>query len=311
VLANDVEPTAGQTLTAALVTDASHGKVTLSANGSFTYVPQGIWRGTDQFTYRAIGGGGMADTSTVVLRVLDPNSGVFFAPPKAADWKIYGGWGKLAVTDAVGGLGIGNPQWGPSSIWVVGTGVATMVSGVEGTVSVLVKNDPGSPWASLKFHLAKSASLGAYGPADSADNTVDLVAQPGGSDGFVEYRGTFKATAGEYLPSLELLWKDTDGNGPNFDHLSIVRDLELFPTTEFPSSVRKAVEVGFCQRVRGGLRISAPGEIVLEARDIGGRLVSRRVGTGVLDWTSPSRGILYVRVRAGGREERFAVPGAR
>jgi hypothetical protein len=91
----------------------------------------------------------------------------------------------------------------------------------------------------------------------------------------------------------------------------VVRDLEIFPTSTFPSSVRKAVEVGFCQRIRSGVRVAAPGEIVLEARDIGGRLVSRRIGRDVLEWTSPSRGILYVRVRAGGREERFAVPGAR
>jgi hypothetical protein len=196
-------------------------------------------------------------------------------------------------------------------VWVVGTGVPVSLSAGEQTVSVLVRNDPGSPWAVVKFHLAQSTSMGAYGPGDSTTNTVVLKAQPGGTGDFVEYRGTIAATAGEVLPSLQFVWMDTDGNGPNFDHLSVVRDLEIFPTASFPSAVRRIADVGFCQRAGNGVRIVAPGEITLEAREIGGRLVSHRVGRDVLEWTSPSRGLLYVRVRAGGREERFVVPGAR
>ncbi|MBK9576197.1 MAG: cadherin-like domain-containing protein [Fibrobacterota bacterium] len=298
VLANDVDPTPGQTLAATLVTDASHGKVTLSANGSFSYTPQGTWTGTDQFTYRALGGAGMADTSTVVLRVLDPAKGIFFAPPMAADWKIYGGWGKLAITDAAGGLGIGNPQWGPTSIWAVGTGVATTISGAEQTVSILVKNDPGSPWASVKFHLAKASSLGSYGPADSATNTVELLAQPGRTDGYVEYRGTLTATAGEYLPSLELIWKDSDGNGPNVDHLSLVRDLEIFPTADFSGRLPVAGTNLTAWEVDGKtLRIHSRGPVSLVVTDLSGRRVASLAGTDELRWTLPvNRGVLVAKI---------------
>jgi hypothetical protein len=312
VLSNDWEPTEGQKLSASLVQGAAHGTATLAADGSFRYVPEAGWTGTDRFVYAAIGGGGMADTASVVVRVVDTAKGKVLAPPRAADWKIYGGWGKLSVSDVSEGLAVGNPQWGPSTVWVVGTGIPTTLPAGEQTVSVLVENDPGSPWASLAFHPAQAVSMGAYGPGDSAANTVELEAQAGTVAGFVEYRGTLAATvAGEFLPSLRFVWKDTDGNGPNFDHRSVVRDLEIFPTALFPSSVRGVSEVGFCQRRGNGVRVAASGEIVLEARDVGGRLVSRRIGRDALEWTSPSRGLLYVRVRAAGREERFAMPGVR
>ena len=56
VLANDANPT-GQALTAVLVTGPSKGSLTLNPDGSFTYVPNENFTGTDTFTYEdAIGG---------------------------------------------------------------------------------------------------------------------------------------------------------------------------------------------------------------------------------------------------------------
>lgn len=311
ILSNDWEPTKGQTMSTTMVQGAANGVVTVSVDGSIKYVPAAGWVGTDKFVYAVTGGGGMADTATVVVRVVDPTKGKVLAPPRATDWKIYGGWGKLSLSDAPQGLGVGNPQWGPSSLWIVGTGVPTTLAAGEHTVSVLVRNDPGSPWASVKFHLAQAASLGAYGPADSMTHLVEMKEQPGMVGEYAEYRGTIAAPGGEFLPSLQFVWKDADGNGPNFDHLSVVRDLEIFPTAQFPSAVRKPAADGICQRIGSGLRVASPGDIALEARDVGGRIVARHTGRDVLEWTSPSRGILFVRVRAGGREERFAVPGTR
>lgn len=51
VLANDFYAVEG---TAALVTPAAHGTVTLTANGTFTYQPQGGYTGPDSFTYRIL-----------------------------------------------------------------------------------------------------------------------------------------------------------------------------------------------------------------------------------------------------------------
>ncbi|PIS37144.1 MAG: hypothetical protein COT35_07525, partial [Nitrospirae bacterium CG08_land_8_20_14_0_20_52_24] len=52
VLINDSD-VEGDPLTAVLVNGVTHGTLTLSANGSFIYVPNSNWNGTDSFTYKA------------------------------------------------------------------------------------------------------------------------------------------------------------------------------------------------------------------------------------------------------------------
>jgi len=52
VLQNDCSP-CGHNLKAMLVCGAKHGKLTLNKNGNFCYTPDGKWKGTDSFTYRA------------------------------------------------------------------------------------------------------------------------------------------------------------------------------------------------------------------------------------------------------------------
>ncbi|HLX60884.1 MAG TPA: MBG domain-containing protein [Planctomycetota bacterium] len=53
VLANDIEYNSG-TMTAVRDTDVSHGTVTLSANGAFTYTPTVGYTGPDSFTYHVV-----------------------------------------------------------------------------------------------------------------------------------------------------------------------------------------------------------------------------------------------------------------
>ena len=55
VLGNDSDPD-GDPLSAVLVSEPSHGTLTLNANGSFTYTPAANHNGTDAFTYRASDG---------------------------------------------------------------------------------------------------------------------------------------------------------------------------------------------------------------------------------------------------------------
>jgi M6 family metalloprotease-like protein len=62
----DVEATA---LTAVLVTDPSHGTLTLNADGSFTYTPESDWSGTDSFTYNANDGAADSNIATVTIGV--------------------------------------------------------------------------------------------------------------------------------------------------------------------------------------------------------------------------------------------------
>lgn len=70
VLANDSAP-AGKTLTAAVVSNPSHGTLTLSADGGFTYVNDGSSAPSDSFTYRASDGPDASAPATVTIAITD------------------------------------------------------------------------------------------------------------------------------------------------------------------------------------------------------------------------------------------------
>jgi hypothetical protein len=75
VLANDLDPDGGP-LQAQILTNPSHGLVTLALNGSFEYVPNPNFAGTDEFTYRVFDSNGNpsepATASLTVNPVNDP-----------------------------------------------------------------------------------------------------------------------------------------------------------------------------------------------------------------------------------------------
>ncbi len=68
VLLNDSDPNF-HTLTAHLVSGASHGTVSLNTNGAFTYTPNSNYNGTDSFSYRANNGTLNSNTAVVSLTV--------------------------------------------------------------------------------------------------------------------------------------------------------------------------------------------------------------------------------------------------
>lgn len=80
VLSNDTDVD-GDTLTATLLTQPTHGTLSFNVNGSFTYTPTSGFFGTDTFTYRANDGIASSNTATVTITVnpLSP------APITAAD----------------------------------------------------------------------------------------------------------------------------------------------------------------------------------------------------------------------------------
>lgn len=68
VLKNDIDPE-GTTLTAILVTNPSHGSLTLNANGTFTYIPTTGFTGSDAFGYKPNDGTSNGITVTVSINV--------------------------------------------------------------------------------------------------------------------------------------------------------------------------------------------------------------------------------------------------
>jgi hypothetical protein len=83
VLANDGDPD-GNPITAVKTSDPAHGTVALAADGTFTYTPQGAFKGTDSFTYRdrdsAPVNGAPLDSAPVTVSISVGNT-----PPTAAD----------------------------------------------------------------------------------------------------------------------------------------------------------------------------------------------------------------------------------
>src|SRR5439155_18327734 len=72
VLANDTDVD-GDSLTAALVTNVTHGSLTLNAGGSFSYAPTAGYSGPDSFTYRANDGTANSNIATASLTVTPVN----------------------------------------------------------------------------------------------------------------------------------------------------------------------------------------------------------------------------------------------
>jgi VCBS repeat-containing protein len=70
VLENDSDPE-NDPITAMLVEDVQHGKLKLNANGSFTYVPDENYSGSDQFTY-SVSDGSKSSPAVVVTLTITP-----------------------------------------------------------------------------------------------------------------------------------------------------------------------------------------------------------------------------------------------
>src|SRR5439155_12467196 len=68
VLSNDSDAE-GDSLTAIAITSASHGALTLNADGSFSYTPAANFNGTDSFTYIANDGSADSASITVTLTI--------------------------------------------------------------------------------------------------------------------------------------------------------------------------------------------------------------------------------------------------
>ena len=73
VLGNDTDADSDP-LTAVLVSDVSHGTLSLAASGGFTYTPTGGYTGPDSFTYKANDGTADSNTVTVSLTVTAASS---------------------------------------------------------------------------------------------------------------------------------------------------------------------------------------------------------------------------------------------
>jgi len=153
VLANDTD-LEGDTLTAVLVTQASHGTVTLEEDGSFSYVPNANYNGTDSFVYKANDGTADSGNVTVTLTITAVND----APTVVADAYSVDEDSTLTVTAANGVLKndtdvdsssftavlVGNPSHGTVDLEPDGSFVYTPAANYFGTDTFTYKATDGS-----------------------------------------------------------------------------------------------------------------------------------------------------------------------
>src|SRR5262249_31161410 len=100
----------GDSLTAVLVSTATNGTLTLSANGSFAYTPANNFTGSDSFTYKANDGLANSGVATVTLTVISGGA-LFFDnftrtndPGRLAPWIVQSGAWTVTGGSMVGGI---------------------------------------------------------------------------------------------------------------------------------------------------------------------------------------------------------------
>ena len=133
VLANDVDP--DSSLSVSIVANASHGTVTLNANGSFSYVPALDYIGPDSFTYKANDGYQDSNVATVNLSISQRTINVpsEFATIQGAINAATRG----AVVQVAAGTYHENLVWSGKDFTLTGSGAATTIVDGGHNASVL------------------------------------------------------------------------------------------------------------------------------------------------------------------------------
>ena len=165
VLAND-NPQGSPTMVAILTSDVSHGTLSLTSNGQFTYTPSAGFVGVDSFAYRAETVGGPGNPATVTITVAAPTT---VQPPT-----------NLRVSAMAGNLVTFRwtaPAIGPAAAgYVLEGGVApaqTMVALPTGLAAPILQI--AAPSGSFYVRIR---SLGAGGPSEASNEILAHIGVP-------------------------------------------------------------------------------------------------------------------------------------
>ncbi len=242
VLANDTHPL-GYGLVAWLVAGPSHGVLTLNTDGSFTYVPDPDYYGSDSFVYEADDGHNGTETATVEIAVLPVNDAPTLEP--IGDRVVtYGSMlaftavGHNAEADQVLTYSIeGAPagasldpstgqfswtptaaQWpGPHTFTVRVTDNGVPPLSASEVVSVRV-NAPPSAYAD-SYSMVEGQTLSIPAPGVLANDTdadgdalaASLVAPPGAGNLDLHADGSFTYSPGAWSGTATFTYRATDG----------------------------------------------------------------------------------------------------
>ncbi|MEZ4591341.1 MAG: Ig-like domain-containing protein [Chloroflexota bacterium] len=167
VLANDKDEDEdpADTLTAVLDTQATHGTVALNSNGTFTYLPNSGFNGSDSFTYHANDGTADSNSATVTITVTGTND----APTANGDLYSTNEDTTLNVTLTTDGV-LDNDTDPENDSLTVTNYEATSAMGA--TIS-------GNPDGTFSYDPTGSATIQALDAGDSIADTFDYTVSDG------------------------------------------------------------------------------------------------------------------------------------
>jgi hypothetical protein len=192
VLGNDSDVD-GDALTAVLLSEPSHGTLSLGGDGSFAYTPDGGYSGSDSFSYKANDGIADSNMATVTVAVNPVNYDAYVSQDPIVSFGTVGGNGIAGTTAAGDGL--------VQTITEAPNGKAGMAS-MQAEYVLHTRADPAQP-TELVFYLAAAWTAqeaddplmvsiwdGAGWQDITADILEDGVFAPGlGSENYVDADG--------------------------------------------------------------------------------------------------------------------------
>jgi hypothetical protein len=167
VLSNDSDGD-GDQLTASLVAGPTHGSLTLNNDGSFTYLPNTGYVGSDSFTYCASDSYAQSNLATVSLTISAPPPSVTGVSP--AHGPAMGGTTvTVNGTNFLPGLTVTFGAVAASNVTVVSPTqlIATAPPQAPGTVDIIVQTAGGQsrPSPADQFHYVPAPTVTAVSPA--------------------------------------------------------------------------------------------------------------------------------------------------
>ncbi|HUT48382.1 MAG TPA: Ig-like domain-containing protein, partial [Alphaproteobacteria bacterium] len=231
--ATDADAAQGS-LTYALSTGASNGSVTVNADGSYTYIPNASYTGSDSFVYSATDASGAVSTQTVTVDVLAAGANTMtggvgndsFIGGTGAD-TITGGGGYDIIEGGAGGdtldggVGIDTLSYAASAAGVtvdLGAGTASggdaasdTISNFENIIGSANADDlTGDAGANILVGAAGADTLDGAGDSDTASYAASTLAV---NVSLASGTGTGGDAQGDVLTNIENLigsdWDDT------------------------------------------------------------------------------------------------------
>ncbi len=163
---------AGDPLTAILVTNVTHGALTLNANGSFSYSPAVNYNGGDSFTYKANDGTADSNVVTVTLTINPIND----APGAVDDAYAVGAVTAFSVPALSGILANDSDPAGDPLTAVLVSGTTNGILTINADGSFTYTPNPGYTGADAFLYQASDGVL----LSNIATVTLAGIAAPGG-----------------------------------------------------------------------------------------------------------------------------------